>query len=123
MQNGLDLPEGDALGYWIAGGFLLVGLALVVAGIFLGRQVAWTLGGLSGWAATIPLVSFDHNYLALAVATLVAGALFVGVVRLKTYAFAVVGCLIVLSIWPVVLYKILETALAWPSAWWLPAAS
>ena len=27
VQNGLGLPEGDALGYWIAGGFLLVGLA------------------------------------------------------------------------------------------------
>ena len=111
VQNGLDLPEGDALGYWIAGGFLLVGLALVAAGIFLGRQVAWTLAGLSGWAAAIPLVSFDHSYLALAVATLAAGALFVGVVRLKTYTFAIVGCLIVLSIWPVALYQILDTAL------------
>jgi hypothetical protein len=111
VQNGFDLPEGDALGYWMAGGFLLVGLALVVAGIFLGRREAWTLAGLSGWAATIPLVSFDHSYLALAVATLVAGALFVGVVRVKTYAFAVVGCLIVLSMWPVSLYQILDTAL------------
>ena len=54
VQNGLGLPEGEALGYWIAGGFLLVGLALVVAGIVLGREVAWTLAGLSGWAATIP---------------------------------------------------------------------
>ena len=78
VQNGLDLTEGDALAYWMAGGFLLVGLVLVVAGIFLGRQVAWTLAGLSGWAATIPLVSFDHSYLALAIATLVAGALFRG---------------------------------------------
>jgi len=111
VQNGLDLPEGDALGYWIAGGFLVVGLVLVVAGIFLDRRVAWTLAGLSGWAATIPLVAFDHNYLALAVATVVAGALFVGVVRLKTYAFAIVGCLIVLSMWPVTLYQILDTAL------------
>ncbi len=111
VQNGLGLPEGDALGYWIAGGFLLVGLALVVAGIFLGRQIAWTLAGLSGWAATIPLVSFDHSYLTLALATLVAGALFVAVVRLKMYAFAIVGCLIVLSMWPVALYQILDTAL------------
>jgi hypothetical protein len=111
VQNGLDVPEGDAFGYWMAGGFLLVGLAHVVAGIFLGRQVAWTLAGLSGWVATIPLVSFDHSYLALAVATLVAGSLFVGVVRLKTYTFAIVGCLIVLTIWPVALYQILDTAL------------
>ncbi len=111
VQNGLDLPEGDALGYWIAGGFLFVGLMLVVAGIFLQPRVAWTLAGLSGWAATIPLVAFDHSFLALAVATVVAAALFVGVVRLKTYALAIVGCLIVLSMWPVSLYQILDTAL------------
>ena len=111
VQNGLELPEGDALGYAIAGGFLVVGLALVVAGMLLGREVAWTLAGLSGWAATLPLVGFDHSYLALAVATAVAGALFVGVVRLKEYAFAIVGCLIVLSMWPVALYQILDTAL------------
>lgn len=111
VQNGLELPEGDALGYAIAAGFLVVGLALVVAGMLLGREVAWTLAGLSGWAATLPLVGFDHSYLALAVATAVAGALFVGVVRLKEYAFAIVGCLIVLSMWPVALYQILDTAL------------
>ena len=34
-----------------------------------------------------------------------------GVVRLKEYAFAIVGCLIVLSMWPVALYQILDTAL------------
>jgi hypothetical protein len=111
VQNGLELGEGDALGYAIAGGFLVVGLTVVAAGMLLGREVAWTLAGLSGWAATLPLVGFDHNYLALFVATAVAGALFVGVVRLQEYAFAVVGCLIVLSMWPVALYQILDTAL------------
>ena len=73
--------------------------------------MAWTLAGLSGWAATIPLVALEHSYLALAVATVVAAALFVGVVRLQIYAFAVVGCLIVLSMWPVALYQILDSAL------------
>jgi hypothetical protein len=89
-----------------------VGLALVAAGMLLGGEVAWTLAGLSGWAATLPLVGFGHSYLALAVATADAGALFVGVVLLKKeYAFAIVGCLIVLSMWPVALYQILDTAL------------
>jgi hypothetical protein len=111
VLNGLDLPEGDALGYAIAGGFLLVGLLLVAAGLLLGRDLGWALAGLSGWAASIPLVAFEHSYLALVVATVVAAALFVGVVRLQMYAFAVVGCLIVLSMWPVALYQILDTAL------------
>ncbi len=40
-----------------------------------------------------------------------AAALFVGVVRLQLYGFAVVGCLLVLSIWPWALYQILDSAL------------
>ena len=111
VQNGLGLTENDAVAYSLAAGFLLVGLLLAAAGMVQGRHVAWTLAGLSGWAATIPLVASEHSYLALAVATVVAAALFVGVVRLQIYAFAVVGCLIVLSMWPVALYQILDSAL------------
>jgi hypothetical protein len=40
----------------------------------------------------------------------VAAALFVGVVRLQLYGFAVVGCLLVLSIWPWALYQVLDSA-------------
>lgn len=111
VENGLGLTEDDASAYAMAGGFLLAGLLLAAAGMVQGRKVAWTLAGLSGWAATIPLVALEHSYLALAVATVVAAALFVGVVRLQIYAFAIVGCLIVLSMWPVALYQILDTAL------------
>jgi hypothetical protein len=112
LQNGLDLPEGDVVGYAMAAGFLLVGAVLVVAGLALGRHIAWTLAGLSGWAASGVVLAFEHGYLALAVATATAGALFVGVVRMRLYAFAVVGCLVVLSMWPAALYQILDTALA-----------
>lgn len=111
LQNGLGVPEGDPLAYALAGGYLLMGVALLGAGVVLGRPVAWTLAGLSGWAATVPLVVFEHSYLALVVATIVAVALLAGVVRQQRYAFAVVGCLIVLSVWPVALYQILDTAL------------
>ncbi len=58
-----------------------------------------------------PCSRFDHSYLSLTVATLVARASFVGVVRLNMYAFAIVGCLIVLGRWPATLYQILDTAL------------
>lgn len=112
LQGGLDMSDQrDAFGYVLAAGFLLVGVVFVVAGRALGRHVAWTLAGLSGWAASGVLLSFQHTYLALATATAVAGALFLGVVRQRLYALAVVGCLIVLSMWPAGLYDILDTAL------------
>jgi hypothetical protein len=111
VENGFHLPDGDALAYAMAGGFLLIGLVLAAAGALLGREMAWTLAGLSGWAASISLVALEHNYLGLLVATMVAGGLFVAVVRLHRYTFAVVGCLIVLTMWPVTLYQILDTAL------------
>ena len=109
-DNGMNLSE-EGLATAIAVGWLVVGVLFVGAGLVLGRHVAWSLAGISGWASTAPLLSFDHSYLALAVASAVAAGLFVGVVRLQTYAFAVVGCLIVLSIWPIALYQIVDTAL------------
>lgn len=71
-------------------------------------EPAWSWGVL--WRGASP-ASVAGTYLALAVASEVAAALFVGIVRFQTYAFAIVGCLIVLSIWPVALYQILDTAL------------
>ena len=56
-------------------------------------------------------MAFEHSYVAVGLATLVAAALFVGVVRLQMYALAVVGCLLVLSIWPWALDQILDSAL------------
>jgi hypothetical protein len=108
--NGMNLSERD-LATAIAVGWLVVGMLFVGAGLVLGRDLAWSLAGISGWASTAPLLSFEHSYLALALASVVAAGLFIGVVRLQTYAFAVVGCLIVLSIWPIALYQILDTAL------------
>ena len=57
------------------------------------------------------LISAEHSILAALLAVVVAALLFAGVVRLQMYAFAVVGCLIVLSIWPWALYQILDSAL------------
>lgn len=109
--SGLDIVDGDQRTYAITAGFLLVGLVLIGTGLVLGRDLAWVLAGLSGWAATVPVLASEHSYLALAISTVVAAALFVGAVRLRLYSFAVVGCLIVLSIWPIALYQILDTAL------------
>ncbi len=106
----LQLTEPDQMAYASAGAFLLVGVGVAGCGMLLRRHVAWTLAGLSGGAAALTLMVYDHPYLAAGVATVVAAALFVGVVRLQLYGFAVVGCLLVLSIWPWALYSVLDSA-------------
>jgi hypothetical protein len=110
IDDELQLGRPDELAYATAGGFLLVGVLLVGCGLLLGRHVAGTLAGLSGWAASLVLMSFEHSYLAVALSTAVAAALFVAVVRLQMYGFAVIGCLLVLSIWPWALHQILDSA-------------
>ena len=111
VTNTIDPADTDANSYAITIGFVAIGLLLVLSGLVLGRHAAWTLAGLSGWAAATVLVSDEHSILAALLAFVVAAALFAGVVRLQMYAFAVVGCLIVLSIWPWALYQILDSAL------------
>ena len=111
VSQELQLDGPDETAYATAGAFLLIGVLLVGLGLLLHRHVAWTLAGLCGWLAALVLMSFDHPYLAVVLATAVAAALFVGVVRLQLYGFAVVGCLLVLSIWPWALYSILDSAL------------
>jgi predicted membrane protein DUF2157 len=110
VSQELELTGPDDTAYATAGAFLLIGVLLVGFGLLLNRHLAWTLAGLCGWLAALVLMSFDHPYLAVLLATAVAAALFVGVVRLQLYAFAVVGCLLVLSVWPWALYSILDSA-------------
>ncbi len=111
VENVWQPTDEDVVAYVIAAGFLVVGVLFVVAGLGLARHAAWTFAGVSGWAAGVPLLAIEHSYVALAVATVVAAALLIGVVRYQMYAFAVVGCLVVLSMWPVALYQLLDTAL------------
>jgi hypothetical protein len=96
----------------LAIGFLLVGLALAASGLALSRTLAWSLAGLSGWAASIVL-QMDAPYgewLSLVVATVVSAALLTAFVMTRRYVYAVIGCVILLSIWPVSLYRILDDA-------------
>jgi hypothetical protein len=96
----------------LAIGFLLVGLVLAGCGLLLSRTLAWSLAGLSGWAASIVLQT-DASYgdwLSMVVATLVSAALLTAFVLTRRYPYAVIGCVILLSIWPVSLYRILDDA-------------
>jgi len=105
-------PADRAVPVHLAVGFLLVGLTLAASGLLLSRTLAWSLAGLSGWAASIVLqMDAPHGeWLSLAVATLVTAALLTAFVLSRRYAYAVIGCAILLSIWPVSLYRILDDA-------------
>jgi hypothetical protein len=96
----------------LAIGFLLVGLVLAGCGLLLSRTLAWSLAGLSGWAASIVLqTDASHgDWLSMVVATLVSAALLTAFVLTRRYPYAVIGCVILLSIWPVSLYRILDDA-------------
>ena len=52
---GTTEPAPNAVAMHLAVGFLLVGLVLTASGLFLSRTLAWSLAGLSGWAASIVL--------------------------------------------------------------------
>jgi hypothetical protein len=96
---------------YLAVGFLLVGLALAGSGLLLSRTLAWSLAGLSGWAASIALQgAANGEWLSLLCATVVTAALLTAFVQTHRYVFAVIGCAILLSILPVSLYRIVDNA-------------
>jgi Predicted membrane protein (DUF2157) len=106
-------PDSSAVAVHLAIGFLLVGLAVTASGLVLSRTLAWSLAGLSGWAASIALqADAPHGeWLSLIAATIVTAALLTAFVLSRRYAYAVIGCAILLSIWPVSLYRIVDNAL------------
>jgi hypothetical protein len=102
----------NAVAVHLAIGFLLVSVVLAVSGLFLSRTLAWSLAGLSGWATSIVLqmVTPHGDWLSLVVATIVSAALLTAFVLTRRYAYAVIGCVILLSIWPASLYRIIDDA-------------
>jgi hypothetical protein len=102
--------ESTAVPAHLAVGFFLVGLILAASGLLLSRTLAWSLAGLSGWTASVVLqMDAPHGeWLSLVAATLVAAALLAAFVIARRYAYAVIGCAILLTIWPASLYRILD---------------
>ena len=96
---------------YLAIGFLLVAMALAGSGLLLSRTLAWSLAGLSGWAASIALQgAANGEWLSPLCATVVTAALLTAFVQTHRYVFAIIGCAILLSIWPVSLYRIVDNA-------------
>jgi hypothetical protein len=105
-------PAEEAVPVHLALGFLLVGLVLAAAGLLLSRTLAWSLAGLSGWAASIVLQTYplSGEQLSLVVAAVVSAGLLTAFVLTRRYPYAVIGCAILLTIWPVSLYRMLDDA-------------
>jgi hypothetical protein len=114
LVSELTAPEHDHMAGLVAAGFGVVFVLLGLAGSWRHRTAAWVLAGLSGWAASVALLSTQPPiraaYVCLLVATVVAAALFAAFVQLRSPWYAVVGCLIMLSMWPVGLQRILASA-------------
>jgi hypothetical protein len=114
LVSKLTAPEHLHMAVLVAAGFGVVVCVLGLAGSLRHRTAAWVLAGLSGWAASAALLSTQPPiraaYACLLVATVVSAALFVAFVRLRSPWYAVIGCLIMLSMWPIGLQRILASA-------------
>lgn len=113
IQPRLATDQESTIPLLLAAGFVLVTVLLGVTGLVLSRTLSWVLGGLSGTGASIALQAEPAvgEWLSLGMATLVASALLVAFVFTRRAALAVIGCLVVLSLWPISLYRIFDDAL------------
>lgn len=96
----------------LAIGCLLLAAVLGAVGFVLSRALAWSLAGLVGWAAAWWWFAAESGgeVAALLVAAAVAGLLLIAFVKIRRYALAVIGCLILLSVWPAALYQLVSSA-------------
>jgi hypothetical protein len=115
LVSKLTAPDRDHMAALVAAGFGLVAVLCGIAGGWRHRTTAWVLAGLSGWAASAAVLATQPPvraaYISLLVATAAAAALFAAFIRLRSSWYAVVGCLIMLSMWPVGLQQILQSAM------------
>jgi hypothetical protein len=92
----------------IAGtGFILVAFVLAMLGLVRDQVTAWSLAGAAMFSSSICwLIQERGEIMALAVGTAGPAALLVAYGRRHASAYAVVGCAILLVIWPTALYQL-----------------
>jgi hypothetical protein len=92
----------------IAGtGFILVAFVMAMIGLVRDQVTAWSLAGAAMFSSSICwLVQERGEVMALAVGTAGPAALLVAYGRRHASAYAVVGCSILLVIWPISLYQL-----------------
>ncbi|MGC4943424.1 hypothetical protein [Kribbella sp. DT2] len=94
----------------IAGtGFILVAFVLAMVGLARDQVTSWSLAGAAMFSSSICWLIQDRGeVMALAVGTAGPAALLVAYGRVHASAYAVVGCSILLVIWPTALYQLTD---------------
>jgi hypothetical protein len=94
----------------IAGtGFILVAFVFAMLGLVRDQVTSWSLAGAAMFSSSICwLVQERGEIMALAVGTAGPAALLVAYGRTRRSAYAVVGCSILLVIWPTALYQLAD---------------
>ncbi|MFG1819686.1 hypothetical protein ACGFIF_38410 [Kribbella sp. NPDC049174] len=94
----------------IAGtGFILVAFVLAMLGLVRDQVTAWSLAGAAMFSSSICwLIQERGEIMALAVGTAGPAALLFAYGRRHASAYAVVGCAILLVIWPTALYQLTD---------------
>ncbi|WP_020391476.1 hypothetical protein [Kribbella catacumbae] len=101
-------PDTSTNSAGIAGtGFILVAFVMAMVGLVRDQVTAWTLAGAAMFSSSICwLIQERGEVMALAVGTAGPAALLVAYGRRHASAYAVVGCSILLVIWPISLYQL-----------------
>jgi hypothetical protein len=90
-------------------GFLLVAVILALLGLVRDRVTAWSLAGAAAFGSSMCWLVQDRGELmALAVGTAGSAALLIAYATHRAAAYAVVGCAILLVVWPTGLYNLTE---------------
>ncbi|MFD7158952.1 hypothetical protein ACFV9C_30440 [Kribbella sp. NPDC059898] len=94
----------------IAGtGFIVVAFVFAMLGLVRDQVTSWSLAGAAMFSSSICwLVQERGEIMALAVGTAGPAALLVAYGRTRRSAYAVVGCAILLVIWPTALYQLTD---------------
>jgi hypothetical protein len=90
-------------------GFILVAIILALLGLVRDQVMAWSLAGAAVFSSSMCwLVQDRGEAMALAVGTAGSAALLVAYGRHRASAYAVVGCAILLVVWPTALYQLTD---------------
>ncbi|HEY0694420.1 MAG TPA: hypothetical protein VGD71_35980 [Kribbella sp.] len=90
-------------------GFILVAIILALLGLVRDQVMAWSLAGAAVFSSSMCwLVQDSGEAMALAVGTAGSAALLVAYGRHRASAYAVVGCSILLVVWPTALYQLTD---------------
>lgn len=90
-------------------GFILVAAVMGVLGLVRDRVTAWSLAGAAAFGSSMCWLVQDRGELmALAVGTAGSAAVLIAYARHRTPAYVVVGCSILLVVWPTGLYRLTD---------------